>query len=120
MSSMLPRKASDIPDVEMIEIVRRCADAECSYPMESGWHGGRPGYAYDSSRPARGHWANWMDISNYLYPEVPHKIVQAKLSRLIQRGLIDGCPCGCRGDYEMTEKGRDWLTNTRKSMSEDR
>lgn len=26
-------------------------------------------------------------------------LVRAKLRRMIARGLIDGCACGCRGDY---------------------
>jgi hypothetical protein len=32
--------------------------------------------------------------------DVPEKIVYAKLKRLHKRGLLTGCPCGCRGDYE--------------------
>jgi len=33
--------------------------------------------------------------------DVPEKIVYAKLRRLVKRGLLTGCPCGCRGDYEV-------------------
>jgi hypothetical protein len=39
----------------------------------------------------------------------PEKLVQAKMRRLLRRGLVDGCPCGCRGDWELTEKGRALL-----------
>ena len=31
----------------------------------------------------------------------PEKVVRAKAKRLIKRGLIDGCACGCRGDFEI-------------------
>lgn len=36
-----------------------------------------------------------------VYPAMPEKVVMAKANRLIRRGIIDGCPCGCRGDYEI-------------------
>lgn len=35
------------------------------------------------------------------WPNVPPKIVLSKAKRLIQRGLIEGCACGCRGDFEV-------------------
>lgn len=41
--------------------------------------------------------------------DTPSRLVLAKMARLIKRGLIDGCDCGCRGDYEMTEKGWAFL-----------
>lgn len=41
--------------------------------------------------------------------ELPAKLVLAKMAMLIRRGLIDGCPCGCRGDYEITEKGSAFI-----------
>lgn len=37
---------------------------------------------------------------------VPLKLAHAKMNMLIRRGLVDGCSCGCRGDYRITEKGR--------------
>jgi hypothetical protein len=33
--------------------------------------------------------------------EAPEKVVLAKARRLISRGLLDGCTCGCRGDFEV-------------------
>lgn len=38
--------------------------------------------------------------------EWPWKIIIAKARKLILRGLLDGCYCGCRGDFEITIKGR--------------
>lgn len=35
------------------------------------------------------------------YPDMPWKVVLAKARSLIRRGLIDGCSCGCRGDFEV-------------------
>lgn len=34
-------------------------------------------------------------------PVIPEKIVLAKARKLIRRGVIDGCACGCRGDFEI-------------------
>ena len=42
-------------------------------------------------------------------PDVPDKLAIAKMARLIRRGLVDGCGCGCRGDYVITEKGKYYI-----------
>jgi hypothetical protein len=39
----------------------------------------------------------------------PKKLQLAKMRSLIDRGLVSGCHCGCRGDFEITEKGELWL-----------
>lgn len=36
---------------------------------------------------------------------IPVKLARAKMGQLIRRGLVDGCICGCRGDFELTYKG---------------
>lgn len=36
---------------------------------------------------------------------LPAKVVRAKMAALIRRGLVDGCACGCRGDYVITKAG---------------
>lgn len=38
------------------------------------------------------------------YPHMPAKVVLAKAKRLIERGLVDGCACGCRGDFTRRER----------------
>jgi hypothetical protein len=42
--------------------------------------------------------------------ETPVKLARAKMGMLIRRGLVDGCTCGCRGDFELTAKGADLLS----------
>lgn len=42
-------------------------------------------------------------------PGFPPKVLLAKLSQMKKRGLLNGCPCGCRGDWEITDKGREAL-----------
>ncbi len=33
--------------------------------------------------------------------EIPEKVLHAKLSSMLRRGLIHGCSCGCRGDWHV-------------------
>jgi hypothetical protein len=40
---------------------------------------------------------------------LPGKLILAKMRMLIRRGLVGGCGCGCRGDFELTAKGREYL-----------
>jgi hypothetical protein len=42
-------------------------------------------------------------------PAFPEKVVRAKLAALIRRGLLSGCTCGCRGDFEITAAGEALL-----------
>ena len=50
-------------------------------------------------------------ISQALPENVPFKLARAKMAQLIKRGLVDGCTCGCRGDFVITEKGKELLSN---------
>ena len=61
-----------------------------------------------------GRWANWFgdEYENSVtraMPGVPAKLVVAKMRQMIRKGVVGGCPCGCRGDYVLTEKGREAL-----------
>lgn len=60
-------------------------------------------------------WCCWYDgfensIGQAMPKDTPDKIRIAKMAKLIKRGLVSGCGCGCRGDYEITPKGTEWLT----------
>lgn len=75
-------QAKDISDDAILAIVDRfCAD-----------------------NPKRGHapWAFTWDIQAAL-PEFPKKVVLAKLRSLVKRGVLNGCTCGCRGDFHRPE-----------------
>jgi hypothetical protein len=60
---------------------------------------------------AKGNLCSWYSVRNAL-PEntAPKKLILAKMSQLIKKGLIDGCPCGCRGDFAITLKGEEYLS----------
>jgi len=46
---------------------------------------------------------------------VVEKLAAAKMSQMIKRGTVSGCCCGCRGDYEITEKGLERLNLSNES-----
>lgn len=51
----------------------------------------------------KGMWANTSEVQDRLGADIPVKVVLAKARRLIRRGVITGCACGCRGDFEVAE-----------------
>ncbi len=46
---------------------------------------------------------------------VSERLATAKMGRLIKRGLVDGCMCGCRGDFELTAEGEAYMRNLAKN-----
>lgn len=62
----------------------------------------------------RGEWANWCfgdenDVGRAMPADTPSKLKLAKMRMLIRRGAVDGCPCGCRGDFVITARGLELL-----------
>lgn len=49
-------------------------------------------------------WDIWKQFEDF-----PSKLVSAKLYKLVRKGVLDGCCCGCRGDFELTDKGKALL-----------
>lgn len=95
--------ARDILDADMLGIV---------------WQLQRtPYWPYDGMKDP--HWVSQWDLAGALRLAgyrahhgpygMPSGLVRAKASRLIERGLLDGCTCGCRGDFELTTAGRGLL-----------
>jgi len=58
----------------------------------SGWHPDVPGVVnlYHS-----GH-----ELTEAARAAIPTKVLLAKAKRLIRRSVLDGCHCGCRGDFQ--------------------
>lgn len=64
-----------------------------------------------------GVWTNWFEEADWntnsirqAFPkDTIGKLVLAKMRQLIKRHLVDGCGCGCRGDFVITDKGKQWL-----------
>lgn len=60
---------------------------------------------------------NWFDtdygnprsVRHAMPSGLPDSLVLAKMRQLISKRLVSGCDCGCRGDYELTDRGREFL-----------
>jgi hypothetical protein len=94
-----PRACKDIPDGVFLaavdEAIRlRSEDDERQWLWATRWDVA----AVLASRPE--------DVggSPVEYAEMPERLLLAKAKRLIERGLLDGCACGCRGDLS-----RPWV-----------
>lgn len=60
-------------------------------------------------RSLGGHRACWFpnqpnSVLNAMPAGTPAKVALAKMRALIKRGLVTGCPCGCRGDFALVRK----------------
>lgn len=51
-------------------------------------------------------WVMRWDIETQ-FPQVPWKVLLAKAKRLIKAGRLEGCWCGCRGDYRLPARVLD-------------
>lgn len=90
-----PRQCKDIPDLPIVHFVTL---------LDGSWGTWCwPERVPDDPK-------SWYHSVAPLFPEdIPQKLMLAKMASLIRRGLIDGCPCGCRGDYAVTDKGRAFV-----------
>lgn len=90
-----PAKASDIPDVRLLSVLNSRHHTYVDDPNRDEMHG-----------PDGWHFT-WC-LEEHLV-EFPSKAIIAKCRALIRRGLMEGCCCGCRGDFELTDAGPAYL-----------
>ncbi len=92
-------KASDISDKAVLEYL-----AEHQGRWNSLWYG------YFKGKEDH---KDTTDVY-YAMPEgTPHKVALAKMRALYKRGFVGGCDCGCRGDFEITDKGLAFIGKER-------
>lgn len=93
-------QAKDIGDVFFLGCVDWCS--MCAQPPLP-WE--------PNERNTYDHFPHWVFMWNLecLMPIFPSEVILAKARALIRRGLITGCDCGCRGDFELTILGAQFL-----------
>jgi hypothetical protein len=72
--------------------------------------------AVDCVERETGMWAMWwmntrmqrLSLDEAL-PRFPRKVLLAKARRVLGRGYLEGCACGCRGDFQVTPEGAKLL-----------
>jgi hypothetical protein len=93
-------QAKDIDDVFFL----RCVDWCSMHPEPPNiLHGGKKPSHYPLDQLP--HWVFMWNLEAMM-PMFPEEVILSKARRLEARGLIKGCTCGCRGDFELTEEGR--------------
>lgn len=64
----------------------------------------------------KGQWCGWWgkerNVALSMPVGTPDKLVLAKMKQLIKRGLVEGCGCGCRGDFCITSKGEQYFNKS--------
>lgn len=97
-------QTKDIPDDSLVELIKSLSGAPVAYVTND-----------NTIEIITSKGVMLTDICN-LWSSVPPKIILSKLNTLIKRGLIDGCTCGCRGDFEVVEKSKiEIMIITRKT-----
>lgn len=51
------------------------------------------------------------DIFDAFPADAPYNLVLAKMKKLITKGLVSGCACGCSGNFAITELGAGFIHN---------
>lgn len=96
-------QCKDIPDRPILEwLVQRKRDGK----GWAFWYAPEDCHHHDSS------------ICHAMPPNTPEKIRIRKMDALIRRGLVSGCGCGCRGDYEITDKGIQYLEKVNEQSTD--
>lgn len=89
-------QSKDIPDLPILEFLQQRKGGLCS------WFGNE--------------YAN--SVTHAMPSDTPPKLVLAKMRQLMKRKLVDGCGCGCRGDFKITELGIEFLKRARENRDE--
>ena len=79
-------KCSDIPDKDVLLVLNK---------TQGRWTSHTCGYLAEFFKP------------------FPIKLGLAKMRQLHKRGFTGGCGCGCRGDWEITDKGLEFIGEIR-------
>jgi hypothetical protein len=77
-------RTASIPDRPILEFLAR----------QTGWSTHGPGHIMPT-------------VQDAMPAGTPVDVQHAKMCTLATRGLVTGCTCGCRGDWELVQAGRD-------------
>lgn len=106
MNAQLKRlQCKDIPDRPVMEFLARLERQEILLQWEEAEGKIKSFYPKDGSSYSG--FANY--VGHGMPAGTPEKLAIAKMGMLIRKGVADGCCCGCRGEFRLTDKGRALL-----------
>lgn len=82
-----------IPDLPILELLARNPEVWHTHRVWAGT------FAQDDGHPVL------LSLHPAMPPDTPDRLALAKMRQMIRRGVVDGCACGCRGDFTITDKG---------------
>lgn len=88
-------QTKDIPDQAMLGLIRKCTQMPYIFQSNKG---------IESSTYST---VNRL-LLEAIWDNVPPKLILSKVGKLIDRGLVHGCACGCGGHFTLTENGRKY------------
>jgi hypothetical protein len=113
-------QCKDIPEHPVLEFLIRVEGGATHWTpqpeQKPGWgdqpipHSTATWYWDDSFKPEN-------SVVRAMPEGVTGKLALAKMKAMVRKGLVSGCPCGCRGDFEITDKGRAALSDTNGDRS---
>ena len=103
--TLINQKNGNDANCVLVPVVRQCKDVPDKPILD---------FLYQRQKDGKT-WCCWFDgfensIGQSMPLNTPEKIRIQKMAKLIKQGLVSGCGCGCRGDYEITKKGIEWLS----------
>ncbi len=94
-TTFAPRKAADIPDDMFINAVNQAIQTRrAKEGIAVTW-----ATRWDVEAVLAGHPEQVGEVHDY--PTMPSNLVLAKARKMILKGKLDGCYCGCRGDLRV-------------------
>lgn len=108
-------KAADIPDEAFLNAIRtvhrdrwgsRGVTRETPLGTDNMYWIGAS--RWDIAAVLDGHpeWCGQPEATDGHSVQIPAKVVMAKAKSLERRGLVEGCCCGCRGDFQVLSPSR--------------
>lgn len=91
---LVDMQCKDIPDLPVLEFLIGLGDVPANW-----WFDSIDDKPYSNS------------VLNAMPTGTVEKLARAKMGQLIRRDLVQGCTCGCRGDFRITNKGRSFVEN---------
>lgn len=94
-------QCKDIPTLPILQFVAEHGGIGCNWNCPSEFQNGNEWERKAYDRNVR---LSMPDGYN-----LPANLVLAKMRNLIRGELIEGCYCGCRGDFEITDKCKKYI-----------
>ncbi len=97
-------KCSEVPLEPLLQFIAKVQSGETFWYPDEGQK------AFYGDKVAYHTACAFYGFENSIYHAVPKGVSPLGVIKIaIKKGLVDGCTCGCRGDFELTDKGKELI-----------